>query len=247
MRARTVVELFKTMKKLLLFFFLIVLLCCNKKTVPSNLSIPNGTEDSNSEETAKRVIKINAGFPFGCPDLAIYSYPKHWKEDPENYGRLKLPEGQEFDTIGVCFKDLNKVENIAIGPEILGVDHLLMGKDFLNTVYFDRVAQKAIDSLKYRLPDIGNYQCYYYFEKSKLKYGEYGNLLLLDPKTKRGKTLNVYYEIGGDQHVDFRYFYLNAGVLRIYEGSCYDDGCGLRESFTVEIKAEGQINIKELK
>lgn len=132
-------------------------------------------------------------------------------------------------------------------PEILEFKHIKIGKDFLNTVYYDTITQHKIDSLKYRLPDIGDYQCYYFYEQSKKIFGQYGNLLLLDPKSKTGKTLNIYYEVGGDQHVSFRYFYLDKSTIKIYQGSCYDDGCGLTESFNVNIKSDGQITIEELK
>jgi len=71
--------------------------------------------------------------------------------------------------------------------------------------------------------------------------------LLLDPTRKRGKTLNIYYEVAGDQQVNFRYFLLEGETIKIYEGSCYDDGCSLSEKFTVYIKSNGNILISEKK
>lgn len=238
----------KRMKNLLLTsIFFTTILSCTNKTNSLNSSNQNVTKDSSITQTERDEIKINVTLPFGCAELTEFKYPKHWNGDLENYGQLKQPKGQEFDNIGQYFSAINKVETIKLKPKILEVNHIKIGKDFLNTVYYDTISQQRIESLKYRLPNIGNYQCYYFLEQSQKLYGNYGNLLLLDPKSKKGKTLNVYYEVGGDQHVNFRYFYLDGETIRIYEGSCYDDGCDLTERFSVNIKTDGQIIINELK
>jgi len=233
---------------------LIILICCltiwscsNRTADNSNSADTSPTNDNLISQTDTSNIQININFPFGCADLTKYKYPKHWGGDIENYGQLEQSRGKEFENIGQCFGKLNGIMTNKVKPEILELKHIKIGKDFLNTVYYDTISQHKIDSLKYRLPDIGDYQCYYFYEQSKKIYGQYGNLLLLDPKSKAGKTLNIYYEVGGDQQVNFRYFYLDEGTIRIYEGSCYDDGCGLTESFNVKIKSDGQITIDELK
>lgn len=217
---------------------------CSNKNAENSGSKDNPVAKGSFEEPIRTdEIQINTKIPFGCPNLTT----KYWEADPENYGRLKQPEEKEFNEIGECFARINNVNTLQLKPEIVETKHIKIGRDFKNTIYYDTVAQQNIDSLKYRLPDIGNYQCYYFFGKSINMYGDYGNLLLLDPKLKKGKTLNIYYEVGGDQHVNFRYFYLDGDTIRIYEGSCYDDGCSLTEKFTVEIKTDGQISINELK
>jgi len=45
--------------------------------------------------------------------------------------------------------------------------------------------QISTDSCRYRLTNMGIYECYY-------SNSRYGNLLLLDPKTNKGKLLNIY-------------------------------------------------------
>ena len=90
------------------------------------------------------------------------------------------------------------------------------------------------------MPNIGIYECYYSYER-------YGNLLLLDPKTKNGKLLNIYADdIGGDSHTILRYFFIDKNVINIYEGSCYDDGCNLDEKFKIIINQDGEININQM-
>lgn len=235
-------------KNLLILICCSIIWSCSNRTVDTSNSIDTpATQNNLVAETYTSKIQINTSFPFGCADLTKYKYPMHWDGDLENYGQLKQPKGKEFENIGQCFRGINGIMTNKLKPEILELKHIKIGKDFLNTVYYDTITQHKIDSLKYRLPDIGNYQCYYFYEQSKKTFGQYGNLLLLDPKSKTGKTLNVYYEVGGDQHVNFRYFYIDKATIRIYEGSCYDDGCGLAESFKVNIKSDGQITINELK
>jgi len=233
------------MKKLLIIFtFLSTISSCSNKAVDNSSSKDTPvTKDILTEPIGTSEIQINTSVPFGCSNLTT----KHWEADPKRYGRLKQPEEKEFEAIGECYASINKANTQQLKPEIIETKHIKIGVDFKNTVYFDTIAQQNIDSLKYRLPDIGNYQCYYFFEQSKNMYGDYGTLLLLDPKLKTGKTLNIYYEVGGDQHVNFRYFFIDSETIKIYEGSCYDDGCGLTENFTVNIKAEGKIIITELK
>ncbi len=235
-------------KRLLLFIFCSAILSCSNKAVDnSNATEKTIIKKSITAPTKTGEIQINMNFPFGCADLVKYKYPKHWEGDLKNYGHLKQPKGKEFEDLGQCFGSLNKVESQQKKPEIIKTHHIKIGENFQDTLYYDTIAQQKTENLKYRLPDIGKYQCYYFFEQSYSVYGYYGNLLLLDPKSKEGKTLNIYNEVSGDQHMSFRYFYLDGKTLRIYEGSYYDDGCGLTEKFNVNINTDGQITINELK
>ena len=149
-------------------------------------------------------ILINADLPFGYKELINFNYPKRWEGDLENYGHLKQPNGKEFEKIGEYYSEIHSRKTQKTKPEILELTHLKLGTDFLDPIYFDTLTQQKTDSLKYRLPDIGNYQCYYFFETSKKNAGEYGNLLLLYPKTKTRKTFNNYYRVNGEQSVSYR-------------------------------------------
>ena len=181
-------------------------------------------------------IKINANFPFGCAYLTKIKYPKHWEGELENYGQLKKPSGKEFDDIGQCFAAINLAKTIK-SPKFQSLEVLKIGDNYKGAYNIDTLLQKSIDSCKYRLPNIGMYECYYSFER-------YGNLLLLDPKTKKGKLLNIYADdIGSDSHTILRYFFIDKNAINIYEGSCYDDGCNLDEKFKIIINQDGEINI----
>ena len=116
-----------------------------------------------------------------------------------------------------------------------------IGDIFKKANNVDTVMQISIDNCRYRLPNIGIYECYYSFQR-------YGNLILLDPKTKEGKLLNIYADdLGGDSHTKLRSFYIDKNEIRIFEGTCYDDGCNLDEKFKIIINSDGRININSFK
>ena len=229
------------MKNLLLIFISCsTIWSCSNKTLDNSNSIDTSATKDNliaQHDTSK--IKINANFLFGCADLTIYKYPKHWEGDLENYGQLKKPSGKEFDDIGQCFAAINLAKTIKL-PKFQSLEVLKIGDNYKGAYNIDTLLQKSIDSCKYRLPNIGIYECYYSYER-------YGNLLLLDPKTKNGKLLNIYADdIGGDSHTILRYFFIDKNVINIYEGSCYDDGCNLDEKFKIIINQDGEININQM-
>lgn len=183
--------------------------------------------------------------PFGCAGLNNLTYPMHWEADPENYGHLKQPADKTFDEVYTCFETLNNQPTLDTILTIHNLQYVNIGSAINNITYIDTLAQRNIDSLKYRLPNVRNYQCYYYYTESTTQYGKYGNILLLDNTTHNGKVLNIYNEIGGDQNVSYRYFYLTNESLIIYEGACYDDGCSLNKKWKILISEDGEINITD--
>jgi len=229
------------MKNLLLIFvFFTIILSCSYKTDNSNSSGQNVTKESLITQTNTSEIKINTTLPFGCLNLTKYKYPKHWDGDLENYGQLKQPKGQEFEDIGKCFDAINSAKTIK-SPRPQRLELLEIGGIFKNANNLDTLMQISIDSCRYRLPNIGNYECYY-------SYQLYGNLILLDPETNEGKLLNIYADdLGGDSHTILRYFYIDKNEISIYEAAYYDDGCGLDEKHKIIINSDGGIYINTLK
>ena len=227
-------------------FLLIFLSCstiwsCSNRTDDNSISTDSSTtKDNLISQTDTSRIQINANFPFGCADLTKFKYPKKWEGDLENYGHLKIPNGQEFEDIGKCFNNINSAKTIK-SPKPQKVELLEIGDIFKYANNMDTSMQISIDSCRYRLPNIGIYECYY-------SYQRYGNLILLDPKTNEGKLLNIYADdLGGDSHTILRYFYIDKNEIRIYEATCYDDGCSLNEKYKIIINSDGRININTLK
>lgn len=214
---------------------------CSNQTTDNSISADTSTtKDNLNAQTDTAKIQINANFPFGCADLKRFKYPKHWEGDLENYGHLKKPNGQEFESIGKCFNAINSAKTM-ISPRPKKVELLEIGDIFKNANNLDALMQISIDSCRYRLPNIGIYECYY-------SYQYYGNLILLDPKTNEGKLLNIYADdLKGDSHTILRYFYIDKNEVSIYEATCYDDGCSLVEKYKIIINANGGIKINTLK
>ena len=185
-------------------------------------------------------IKINSSFPFGCAELTKFKYPMYWEGDPENYGHLKKTSGKEFDKIGQCFAAINAAQTIK-SPTFQSLEIMPIGNNFRDAHPIDTLLQSSFTSCKYRLPNVSIYECYYSFER-------FGNLLLLNPKTNKGKLINIYTDdLAGDSHTILRYFFLTGNTVHIYEGSCYDDGCFLDEKYKISIDSKGTVNITPTK
>ena len=218
--------------------------CTNKKANNQNIEKTSQQKVSSFEVTDSSDIKINTNFPFGCSTLKKYKYPKNWESEVGSDGILKQPQGKEFEEIGKCFQSVNLVKTIN-KPRVTQLKILKVGDDFKDSYSLNSVLQKSTENYKYRLPNIGVYECYYSFVQDTEKYGAYGNLLLIDAKTKAGKVLNIYFEGSGDSSTLYRYFLIEKNVINIYEGSCYDDGCSLDKKFTITINSKGEINISK--
>lgn len=223
-----------------LFIFCATIWSCTNKTVDYSNSVDTSASKVNKmaqQDTSK--IKINANFPFGCVDLAKFKYPKHWEGDLENYGQLKKPNGKEFDDIEQCFATINLAKTIE-SPRYQSLEILKVGDNYKSANNIDTLLLKSTDSCRYRLPNISMYECYYSYER-------YGNLLLLDPKTKKGKLLNIYADdLGGESQTILRYFFIDKNEIKIYEGYCYDDGCNLDEKFKININQNGEVSINSI-
>ncbi|MCC7301141.1 MAG: hypothetical protein IT233_00720 [Bacteroidia bacterium] len=219
---------------LIISIFCLTILSCSDST--------NSSKEDVVEEIDLNAIQINATLPFGCINLTKLKYPMEWTSDLKNYGQLKNPE--ELDSIGKCFYKINSSK--VINSPVVKKSELLLIGDFLEQSHFlDTILQNSIDSCRFRLPNIGIYECYYSFQRDvKISsFGSYGNLLLLDPKTKTGKLLNIYFEGSGDSNVMSRYFFIDKDTIIIYEGRCYDDGCDLDEKYKINIAHDGSVNI----
>lgn len=214
--------------------------CSNRRADNLNSVNTSTIEDNLNSQTETSSIQINANFPFGCADLTKFKYPKHWEGDINNYGHLKKNDDQEFKNIEQCFYAINLVKTIK-SPRPESLELLEIGNNFKNANNLDTLMQRSIDSCKYRLPNIGIYECYY-------SYAHYGNLMLLDPKTNKGKLLNIYAnDLNGDAHSVLRYFFINENEINIYEAHYYDDGCSFDQSYKIVVNSSGEIKINQIK
>jgi hypothetical protein len=192
-------------------------------------------------------VQIDSNFPFGCIELSNFKYPKKWTSTGGDGSEFSDKDEKELKYLSDCFHNINH-GNSMLTPKVEHLEILKIGTNYKNAShYFDTLAIKSIENCKFRLPRIGIYHCYYFFQESKThSYGDYGNLLLLDTLNRKGKLLNIYYDYGGDQSVSSRYFLIDKNVINLYGGSCYDDGCGLSETFRIKISQEGKVEIARI-
>lgn len=222
---------------LLLCFSCLLLAACSHRTA-GRLSVAEQAP-SQSETTP-----FQASTPFGCTDLIHLQYPRRWEADTLNYGQLAQPDGQDFQDIGQYYQTLHETPVI---PSPATRRIVALPLEDAHDAYFDSLASKATDSCLYRLPDMGPYACYYFLQPGTgLSYGVYGNLLLLDPATQNGQVINVYFEYGGDQHIQLRYFLIDQHTIQLFEGACYDDGCELAATYVLSVHPDGNIAIEHI-
>lgn len=227
--------------RIIAIYLVLITFSCNTPEVESNAKDSTAITQLNTNN-----IPINSNFPFGSIELTKVKYPKHWDNDPKHYGRLKYPEGNVIDSIREYFFNLNSHKVIET-PAIKNIELIKLG-DYIEQSYtYDSTLQKSIDSCRYRLPNIGVYECYYSCRTDTVNkiLCTYGNLLLLNSTTKNGKILNIYYDGSGDSHVVSRYFFIDNDNINIYNGSFYDDGCYLNKTHIVSINAD-RISVKEV-
>lgn len=212
----------------------------DNSNLTNTLTIIQNVKSLNSIETP-----INTNFPFGSSALLKYKYPMYWKGNEEG---LLMPKGKQYEVIDNYYREINNVQTLGL-MNVNTLEVININSDFINDFYFDSSALKLTDSCKYHLPNIGIYECYYFFQNVSRKSndGSYGNLLLFDPLTKNGKILNIYFNYSGDQNVNYRYFFLDKNQLSIYDGSCYDNGCDLCKSYSIIINPDGKVNVIPIK
>jgi hypothetical protein len=232
-----------------LLIFSSAIYSCSTKTSENSYSSDTISLNKNVvAQTDTNKVKINTGFPFGAADLAKYKYPHYWEEDHERYGPVKSPEAKKLSDISTLLHTINNAKVIS-SPFIKSIEYLDLNERYKDdSYYFDTLAVKSLDSCIYRLPDIKNYQCYYFRQHTtKITYGEYGSLLFLEPSTRMGKLLTLYFEYGGEQNVTLRYYLIDKDTINIYDGYCYDDGTTLTESFKIFINPDAKIEIMKIK
>ncbi len=205
------------MKFHLLLFILFSFICsCYNKSADS-LNTIDSSSTNNNILSQSDTIKINTDYPFGCDQMTT----------------------KDFDDISKCFAIINSSKTIE-SPKFKSLEVLKIGDNYVGDVNIDTLLQKSFNNCKYRLPNIGIYECYYSYER-------YGNLLLLNPKSGKAKLINIYADdIGGESYTMLRYFYIHKNIIYIYEGYCYDDGCSLNEKSKIIINQNGEVNIKTL-
>ena len=129
---------------------------------------------------------------------------------------------------------------------ITGLAYLTVGNTPTYPTNDNPIYKQDLDSLKYKLPDFGRFNCYYYYQTLTDTYGELGYILLYDKTNQTGTAINVYYNVAGDQHIKSRRFLMDENAIKLYEGYSYDDGTSLYKAFIIKTDTSGEISINTL-
>ena len=250
----------KTTKLNLICFlnaFVIIFWSCSggskKERIDDNVNTSN-TDQKNqllitSQNGTPSNIPINADLPFGPSLLETYKFPTEWsrlESDPKGQiNNKKLSEIQEL------FNGINLAKSIN-SPKIKELEFINLS-DFKDSLLF------SIDSIKYRLPNLGPYECFYSFmdvsrpheedkdyEERSDQLIETGNLILYDPKTQKAKVINIYNSIAGIFWGSGRYFYLGKNEeIKLFYHKSDEDVSKLLQRFTIKVQNNGKIKIKK--
>ena len=248
-------------KILLLSIFLSLIICSCSDSKKVKL-------DSFSDFQDTPICKINASFPFGCEFLVSHKFPKNWEAksyDSTNSKAKYKPHVKEIYKTWFCFDSINLQRTISL-PIINKVEFLKI--DSAESKDFNDLLLHSIDSCKYRLPDIGIYECYYvyaqpsyssssdstnkfyeYFNYKKFGYDGYcigaGNLILYHRASKSAKLLNLYHTIVEEITSSYRLFYIDkAKTIQIFSSYGRDTEMYIIKKFSISILDNGEIKIK---
>jgi hypothetical protein len=215
-------------------FFLLALILLSSNAQANNLKFVNFDFSTTDDSTKINPIrKIDCE---GCIELlgekTNLDYDLY---DSINTSSNKIAE-EIFSSCNNYFNKINASESTSV-PKMGKISFLSFQYGLKYDYYFDTLAAKNLDTCLFRLQNIGALECYYFLAESTIfSYGVYGNLALINPITLETTVVNIFHQFGGDQNVKNRYFKIKGNKILIYDGWCYDTGCGLKYSGKLKIK-----------
>lgn len=242
-------------------FFIFVCSCTEttkKKEAAESVGKSN-MHQTKSDSVAKlfepEQMDINVQLPFGSPVLVSHKFPKQWENTA--YSDTKPSENENL---------LIEVEQFYYKLNTRKITEPKVSKiEYINLFYpwkFNDSLLKLVDSCQFRLPDMGPYVAYFNYSFTKGPYKEkegvdfeehapylisYGNLILIDPKTRNAKILNIHANIAAPFSAYARYFYIdNKGKIHIFERSSDEDLYTFKKRYSISIKKNGQIKVEEI-
>jgi hypothetical protein len=220
---------------------------CDHSPKKSGRDIQKETGKQRKESIAAYKLTAITKLPLGSPKLITHLFPPEWETsisvDTTNKG-LK-PNEREFGEVTTYFDQLNKGKSI-IPPPIEKFEKININGE--NSFCVDSNSKMIF---KYRLPDFGNYECFYAYGDflnehalSKIDYShqcfDYGNLIFYNPANKVAKVVKVYYLFVTDQtYANYRFFYIeNKHTIKIYESVASEGSCSLEMKFVITVSAD---------
>jgi hypothetical protein len=241
--------------------FLLLLLCV--ALVSCNIKPKSGKHLEKSQVISKKPhaeidsitnVKANNGsssitpLPFGSKYLSNFKYEKRWITDSND--KVTDPTANDFLDY---YQKAGYVKASRFSKDIISVENIPLEDDV------DLFKRKLKLDYRYRLPDIGPYQCYYTYNEDILGtpkdieagwevYTAEGYLLLYNVKSKHLKVMNIYHDYVTEAITYTRCFIIDKNkILQIFEAESYETEGSVKKIREIKIASNGEILIKSFK
>lgn len=190
--------------------------------------------------------------PFGCETLVKFQFADRWKIIDRS------------GTVNMGF-NINHKALLEINSCLQGINHVKPGEaPLIKKTETIRPAKTTVlscnddiktDSIRIRLPNVGPYEAYYAYNNfyanrpndavvTPQDCMEYGNLLLIEPKSRATKIINLYLMKEGKDQLELRLFYIDEQAnIFIKELRCDQVECFVTQSYKMEITQKGDIKV----
>lgn len=239
---------------ILIFFFFI---SCSgsvneSSTEQKKRSEPKPASKSrNVKSKTQRENSAHIAFPFGSPILSTYKFPT----DFHDLNNLEKEAYQKYIKASQFYYVLNKKPSL-LSLEVKEVAHIRVNFPY----EFEDNVTHLIDSIRYKLPNIGPYECYYSFQQSPQQMGtemipleeeqlvcnSAGNLILYDRKQNKAKVITIYFNVSGGWSEIERLFYINTKKeIQVFKAVGDEGAITFHKEFTAFIKQDGEVVIQK--
>jgi hypothetical protein len=209
------------MRQSVIWLFVFVLICCQKSNIEQATETPrdsisavdtSGIQNEMEILTTKiRMLKKPKiePLPFGCALLIEHEFPGAWASSIDD---VILPHEKELLEIGQCTNKINSRLS-SLAPMVGEMEYIRVGE--YDSLFIDQTLLLLIDSCKYRLPDFGMYECYYFYSDNRNPWIDspyrldVGNLVLIHKPTRKSKVINVYTSLVYQHSALGRHFYIS--------------------------------------
>lgn len=261
--------------KLLSFLFILFALftataCENgyKKSAVTSVSannLPSSIENTASPVDKEILRKIShlpkISLPFGSAYLLKNKLPKNWMDSTDEKGNISPAiYERKMTKIIRSYDSIYKAKSITL-PQFSKAKYINVRNHNDSLFLKDIEKFKFNCDYKYRLPNFGQYECYYQSLKLTSDYNnmfvrgkrytdnyylEYGNLVFYNPVSGKASILNIYSTSTGQERYgsDYKWFYIDSDKKTgIYEAGSDEGGGYFSLAQTVIIKPDGEIVI----
>lgn len=235
------------MKYLYLFFISVLLWACTSDH-------PHQKVKTNYRKIPRETLpQQNVSLPFGCNDLMPFTLSDYvtvynqYNEDP-----IRDSIYRRFARLHDCYWEINRAATIS-HPLFSNVKHLKLEVPY----QFKDLATFLIDSVRYRLPNIGPYQCYYSYqvaaqpdtaevsmEEEELTSRSAGNLIFYNPADKSTTAITIYLEIEAFERGISRFFFIGDDKeIIVYDFKGDEVDVDIIKRHVIKVDEQGRISM----